>query len=364
MGIILSFFKFFWQDIGIFWLRSVNEGFDEGTLSVTQRQGIISILPKGNKPREFLKNWRPIALLNVSYKLLSSCIANRFKSVLHYVIHENQKGFLRGRFIGENTRLIYDTLHQSKANNIPGILLMIDFEKAFDSVSWKFISKSLQFFNFGPDIQKWIQLLNQDACLCVTQNGFLSKFFKIGRGCRQGDPVSSHLFNLCAEIMGILIRQNKNIKGINLGKEVKLLQYADDTVIFLNGSDKSLKSTLDLLFQFSKYSGLKPNILKTKAIWIGSKSNCNETICSEYNIQWENGPFTILGITFTADLNNMEKLNFEEKLIKIQNEIILWNKRNITPIGRVTIAKSLLIPKLTHLFTVLPKPNNKWIKKT
>ena len=65
----------------------------------------MTILPKGNKPRENLKNWRPITLLNVTYKLLSDEIANRIKSVLTTLIHENQKGFIAGKYIGENIRL-------------------------------------------------------------------------------------------------------------------------------------------------------------------------------------------------------------------------------------------------------------------
>ena len=130
----------------MFLLRSYNKSFDKGELSITQKQGIISILPKGDKPREFLKNWRPISLLNVSYKVISACIANRIKQVLSFLIHENQKGFLKNRFIGENTRIIYDTLYTAKENNIPGMLLLIDFEKAFDSVSWSFMYKTLHFF--------------------------------------------------------------------------------------------------------------------------------------------------------------------------------------------------------------------------
>ena len=67
-GFTCEFFKLFWKDIGHFLLRSINNSFEKGELSVTQKQGIIiTILPKGNKPREFLKNWRPISLLNVPY---------------------------------------------------------------------------------------------------------------------------------------------------------------------------------------------------------------------------------------------------------------------------------------------------------
>ena len=108
MGSQVNFFKFFWSDIGRFLIRSLNYAFKHGHLSITQSQGIVSILPKGDKPREYLKNWRPITLLNVTYKVLSSCIANRLKTVLHDIIHDDQKGFLAGRYIGENTRAIYD----------------------------------------------------------------------------------------------------------------------------------------------------------------------------------------------------------------------------------------------------------------
>lgn len=336
----------------------------KGELSITQKQGIVSILPKAGKAREFLKNWRPISLLNVSYKIASACIANRIKTVLDYLIHGNQKGFLKNRFISENTRIIYDVLHEAQNRNIPGIVLLIDFEKAFDSISWKFMYKTLKFFNFGPDLIKWINVLYNEAQLCVIQNGIFSQFFKIGRGCRQGDPVSPYIFNLCVEIMGYMIRQNKNIKGIKIGKEkICLLQYADDTVLFLDGSEKSLKSSLDLLFQFSKFSGLKPNITKTKALWIGSKVNSTNTLCNETGLQWIEEPFTVLGITFTADLKNIIHLNFDKCLQCVRKEIQSWSKRNISPIGKITIIKSLLLSKFVHLFTVLPQPDKKWIQE-
>lgn len=86
---------------------------------------------------------------------------------------------------------------------------------------------------------------------------FFLDFFNIGRGCRQGYPISSYLFNICVEIMGIMIRQNRHIKGIHIQRDFCLIQYAVDTIMILDGTEKSSKSALDLLFQFSKYSGLK-----------------------------------------------------------------------------------------------------------
>lgn len=83
-------------------------------MSISQREGVIVCLPKGDKPREFLKNWRPISLLNVTYKIGSSCIANRIKKELPNLISEDQTGFIAGRFIGDNLRLLYDTIDFKK----------------------------------------------------------------------------------------------------------------------------------------------------------------------------------------------------------------------------------------------------------
>ena len=106
-----NFCKFFWKDIGHCVLRSLNYGFLTNELSVTQKQGIITCIPKGDKDKKYLKNWRPITLLNTSYKLVSACIANRLKLCLDILINEDQTGFLSERFIGENIRTVYDVMY-------------------------------------------------------------------------------------------------------------------------------------------------------------------------------------------------------------------------------------------------------------
>ena len=114
-----------------------------------------SCIPKENKSRNYLKIWRPITLLNTVYKIASGSIADRIKQVLDKLISTDQTGFIEGRFIGKNSRLVYDLLQFTEEKHIPGLLLLIDFEKAFDSVSWSFINKVLKFFNFGPSILKF-----------------------------------------------------------------------------------------------------------------------------------------------------------------------------------------------------------------
>ena len=212
---------------------------------MTQKQRVITCLSKPNKSRHYLKNWRPISLLNVVYKLASSVISNRLKTVLDKLIYQDQKGFFTGRCIGENVRLIYDVLFETKNQDIPGMILSIDFEKAFDTVSWKFIKKVLEYFNFGPSVISWISIFQSGSESCIIQNCFMSEFFNLKKGYRQGDPISPYIFILCAEILGKMVRDNEIITGINInGKEFRLSQYADDTQLFLDGTEQSLKEIL------------------------------------------------------------------------------------------------------------------------
>ena len=123
---------------------------------------------------------------------------------------------MKGRYIGENIRLLYDTILITENDNIPGLLLMIDFEKAFDSVSWSFIEKALNFFNFPESLINWFKVLYKKPLSCVSFNGQYSNWFSLQRGCRQGDPISPYLYLICAKIVSLMIRGNEKIKGIQL----------------------------------------------------------------------------------------------------------------------------------------------------
>ncbi len=110
---------------------------------------MVTCIPKIGKSREYVKNWRPISLLNVVYKIGSTCISNRIKPALPSLISEDQTGFMANRYMGDNIRLMYDLMTFLNVKNIPGLLLCIDFEKAFDSLSWEFMFKVLKAVGFG-----------------------------------------------------------------------------------------------------------------------------------------------------------------------------------------------------------------------
>ena len=253
-------------------MDSFNYAFGKGILSVDQRRGVISLIPKKNKNLLYLKNWRPLSLLNVDYKLIAKVMALRLQSFLPKLINTDQTGYIKGRYIGENIRQISDIIELTSLLDMPGLIMLIDFEKALDTLEWQFIEKALQVYNFGEDFRKWVKIMYKDVSSCVINNGYTSSFFSLHRGVRQGCPLSPFLFILAVELLAIHIRANPSIKGITVGsEEIKLSQLADDTTCFVL-DEESGKAVLEFLQNVGNCCGLKVNLEKTGLIWIGSNA--------------------------------------------------------------------------------------------
>ena len=296
--------------------------------------------------------------------MATAVIANRSKTVLPDLISKSQTGFIKGRFIGENTRLVYDIMNYTEKKYINRLIMLIDFEKAFDSVSWKFMYKVLKYYNFSQNFIKWIELFNTKITASILQVGVLSDFFSIERGCKQGDPIAPYLFLLCAQVLCEMILSNKNAKGIKIGtEEFKITQFADDTTIFMDGSENSVRKILNILEVFGSLSGLKINTSKTKMIWIGKKRHSKEKLKCASSLNWGTDCFNLLGINFDTKLENMPGLNYTEALVKVDKTISAWKKRYLTPIGKITVIKSLILSQLNHLFMSIPLPNKEFCDK-
>ena len=198
-------------------------------LPASQRQAVVNQIPKKDRDRLYLKNWRPISLLNQDYKIASKVIARRTQRVLPSVIHPDQCACIRDRYIGKAVHILADVMHHTKETNSPGILLFCDFEKAFDSVDWSCLFKTFETFNFGPSLSRWVKTFCNKITICVMNGDTSSRYFYLGRGVRQGDPLSAYLFILVIELLVNAIRSDDNMKGISVGNRIiKSVIYADD----------------------------------------------------------------------------------------------------------------------------------------
>ena len=177
---------------------------------------------------------------------------------------------------------------------------------------------------------------------CVLNNGFFSSPFQLERGVRQGDPQSPYLFLIAIEIMAISLRTSKNIEGIKIGEdETRSLLYADDMTATL-ANISSVEKVIQILNDFEKCSGLKMNLSKTKAMWIGKNKSSLET---PQGLEWCTGVDT-LGIYFSCDQEQVTKQNFQDRLNEVQKTINLRKLRGLSLFGKVTIIKSFFNPKI------------------
>ena len=266
-GLPVEFLKYFWSELKSSIVGSFNYAFHNGALSIYQRRGIISLIPKKNKDKTILENLIPISLLNVDYKILTKVLAKRLEKVLPKLANPDQTGYVKGRYIGENIRLIQDLMFYTDKENLPGIAVFFYFRKEFDTIAeWHYLEKV-----------QWFKTLHTDISSCVLNNGHASHFFPINRGVRQGCPLSGLLFVIGLELFARAIKCDDLIKGIRIGEnEIKTAMYADDTTVFVSDLN-SIGHLLDMLEKFASTFGLQVNRSKTEAMWLGCWKDRQDT---------------------------------------------------------------------------------------
>jgi exonuclease III len=349
-----DFYKFFWKDIGNLVYESIIQTERKGEMSIDQRRGVINLIPKKDKDLRYLKNWRPISLLNTDYKILTKTLASRLKKILPSVIHPDQVAYLKGRYIGQNIRTIIDIMEYTKEKKLEGIIAFLDFEKAFDSIDWRIIDEALEKFNIGKKFRKWVKSVYHNITSCVTNCGFSSKDFKITRGVRQGCPLSAYLFIVVAEILAIRIRANRDIKGIQVGdSEIKVVQMADDTTSFLK-NEEALSELLSTINDFGTLAGLKLNLTKSEAMWMGKNRDSKE---KPLGLKWVKG-VKALGIHFSYNEKEELEQNFTKKLKELKKLLAIWGQRDLSVLGRIQVFKNLAFAKIIYQCNNLAVPSD------
>ena len=316
---------------------------DNGSLGDKINQGLIKLLPKDGDKLQ-VKNWRPITLLNISYKVIAKLLANRIAKVLDSIISVTQTGFIKGRFILENLVTSWEAMHWAKVDNQNSAMILLDFEKAYDRIEWHFVIAMLKQFGFPDYFCQWVNILFKDSNTCIEINGETSESIPLGRSIRQGCPLAPALYVIAADAMNYILKSTKfghPIKGISLPNNDDLLvdQFADDTTLFVNMEEENFDRVLSRIELFCRASGAK--IAPHKSIILGW-DNTPPPWLEGKGWQWS-GPSTIvryLGIPFSLDPSLNEMWNWIFK--KVERKHIKWQSHMLSLAGRLQLVQKVL----------------------
>ena len=260
---------------------------------------------RGKNIKNILK-WKPISLLNVDYKIWTKVLAAGIKGVLHRIIHPDQNGFVPDWYIGENITEIISTIDKLETEDNPGLLVLVDFFKAFNTLEWSFVKKAFEYLNFPENLIKLVSVIYNNVNSHIVNNGHMSKGFTVTRGVIQRYPLYPCIFVIAAEILAIAGRHNFKIKGITQnGEERKINQFADDTVLIIAGEDESLSEAVKVIDHFKQISGLGMNKNKSTIVRPGSVAHSDLKLLSGKDFNWSEVRFTFLGINLLAETGDI-----------------------------------------------------------
>ena len=314
-GLIGEFYKDHSKTLAPFLVAMFEEALEKEELPPTLKQGLIKLIPKPNKDKLSIENWRPISLLNNDATIFASIFARRLKLGLNDIIDEEQSGFMPGRNIINNIRLILDMIDCNYYIPDDSLILFVDFYKAFDTISHQFMIRTIESFGFGERFQKAVETLYKGCNSSVKLTCGTTPRFCINRGIRQGCPLSPFLFLLVTQVMSVHLKNNP-FKGINaLDREFKLAQLADDTTLFLKDKYEVSKA-ISCIDEFSVVSGLRMNL--NKSVLLPIKGND----LSDLNGIPVKRTVTYLGVVVVK--NDRCNLNFNPITQQIAKRFNMW----------------------------------------
>ncbi|XP_050216415.1 uncharacterized protein LOC126667478 [Mercurialis annua] len=362
-GLPAGFYQNDWAVVGNSVCYFIQQTFRYGVMDTELNKTLITLIPKSSKP-ETIKDFRPISLCTVMYKLVTKIITNRLKSIMPRIINPTQVSFIAGRNITDNIIIAQEVIHSMriKKGKEGWFAIKVDLEKAYDRLNWNFIEDTLLDVGIPAHIIRVIMHCISSSQMNLLWNGSASQEFKPSRGIRQGDPLSPYIFVLCMERLShriCLAIQNREWSPIKLnrnGPDFSHLFFADDLVLFGKASEEQGLAIKSILEEFSNSSGLRVSLNKTKIFF-----------SSNVQVQKAESIANVMGFQRTQDLgiylgvpllhSRVTKDTYLYILEKIKKKLSGWNASLLSMAGRLTLAKSVLmaIPGYTMQTTALPK---------
>ncbi|XP_024014707.1 uncharacterized protein LOC112088547 [Eutrema salsugineum] len=358
-----SFYQSFWNEISPALLMEVKAFFEEGRMDQRHNHTNLCLIPKITTPT-MMADFRPIALCNVSYKIISKILVNRLKQHLSALVSENQAAFIPGRMITDNVIIAHEVFHALKVRRRQSkfyMALKIDMMKAYDRLEWGFLEETMRRFGFDSKWIQWIMTCVKSVSFSVQINGSPRGFIQPQRGLRQGDPLSPYLFILCAEILSHLMTQAANtrkIQGIKVSTQspaVNHLLFADDSLFFSLANPQSGRAIKRVLNLYEKVSDQAVNLRKS-AITFGSRvqDRIKTQMRTILGIHNDGGGGKYLGMPEQFGKRKAEM--FQYLLEKVNERTQGWNKQFLSQGGKEVLLKSVATSMPVYAMNVFKLP--------
>ena len=362
-GLTVKFYLHFWDMVKDLLLDAFNYSYKTGSLPVSQRRGLIKLLPKKFKNLLLIDSWRPISLLNVDYKILTKLFARRLKLILPDIIHPDQRGFIHERRASNGILDLYAILDIIEQNPEEYLICSIDIRKAFDSVDWEFLRYCLNKFGFPPEFIQWFNVFYHDRTAYVMNNNQWSEQIHIGKGNFQGCPLSPLLFAIAIEILACRIRGNLEIEGVAISDTFckKLNLVADDLLLIFKNTFSGCEQVEEELNEFSLNSGLKINKEKSSVLKVGSTTPLEVDRLKLF--QRNSGGIDYIGFHI-GEAKNLWSDNLNSRINTMLRDLRTSKDLfNCTVLERITVIKSLFFSRLPYFMEKTPLPPEKVIKE-
>jgi hypothetical protein len=354
-----DFFHYYWSIIREDVWEIIEDSRKSGKVLQALNATFLTLIPKENNSTS-PSHFRPIALCNVIYKLLTKIIVTRLKPILSFLISPEQSGYVEGRQIMDSVILAHEVIHSLHSTKTQGMLLKLDLSKAFDKLSWSYLRSSLLAFGFDPTWVSWIVNLTSSTLFSILINGVPSKPFSPSRGIRQGDPLSPFLFILMAEGLSRTLKaaiRDHSLSGLTphgISPPISHSQFVDDILLMgLSTAREALRfrAIIDL---FCEASGMEVNLLKSQVFFFNTPLEIQNHLTLLLGFTHSVLPSVYLGIPLID--NPLRNSSWDSLLSSFKKRLSLWTFHSLNLPGRLILLKSVLQALPVYLFSALAAP--------